>query len=465
MISAGRRNPRTLPKLPPWAKYVVAGIVLTCLVYAMLLLDRMDREPEVGPETLPGPPVVAVPELDKQILAEIDDGTRVARLQVEKEPLRHLLREAIDVGPSVAAALNMPAEMVPLEELRQDIGAWRMRWLYYEGKLAQLTGPRSGHPIDGYSIFDATVELANGEHVLATFSVPPDAFKVGDWVRVEGYLMKLRDVPYPLGLQSAPLLVGREMFPDYEDWPPVTELDRELLGGIDDSSAFMGDLPSRWIEDDQTEELWHLGAFVRDTADQHDLADWRKVEPLAIGEVYERIVRNEIPRGERMRIFGTLIRRRTIVAPPNPANIKYWTTAWVQTSSFGGHLIPIWVPGEVGPLPRRAQLEVRGYYYRWYVYDAERKRIRIPLFIAPDLHTFDLETDKTMGVVGGSIAGVATLALLFLIWSQRRAAKRSEQHSRDMDARRRRRRERVPSRDGAPTDEAAGATSPPPSGT
>ena len=448
MKSPGARaSRRILPPMPAWVRYVVAGFITACFAYAIWLLNRIEQAEE-SPE-LVLEKQVTVPELDEDILAQAKDATRRDRLQVEKEPLAHLLGEALDVGPSVAAALGMPASMIPVSELRKDVEEWRHRWLWYEGELVQLSGPRDGHPVDGYTVFDATIRLADGESVLATYSLlPPSSLStramvsVGDWVRVEGYLLKLRDTTYPEKLASVPMLVGRSIQRDYEDWPPVTALDDAMLAALDDSSLWPGDLAWRDVEDDQTEALWHLGAFARDTADQRTLADWRKIEPLSVAEPYDRLVAGEVARGEPMRVFGTLIRRRTIAAPANPANIRFWTTAWIQASGFGGHLIPVWVPGEVDELPMRAQLEVRGFYYRWFVYDSqEGNRYRVPLFVAADLDTFDLKTGERMQTIGVWLGGAALLLLIGLLWSQRSANRAALAHSRDMDARRRRRRE------------------------
>ena len=448
MKSPGARaSHRILPPMPAWVRYVVAGFITACFAYAIWLLNRIEQVEESPDLVLEKR--VTVPELDDDLLAQAKDATRRDRLLVEKAPLAHLLSEALDVGPSVAAALDMPASMVPIRELRESIEDWRHRWLWYEGELVQLSGPRDGHPVDGYSVLDATVRLADGESVLATFSLPPPGsvstramVTVGDWVRVEGYLLKLRDTTYPEKLSAVPMLVGRSIQRDYEDWPPVTSLDDAMLAALDDSSLWPGDLAWRDVEDDQTEALWHLGAYARDTADQWTLADWRKIEPLSVAEPYDRLVAGEVARGEPMRVFGTLIRRRTVAAPANPANIRYWTTAWIQASSFGGHLIPVWVPGEVEHLPLRAQLEVKGFYYRWYAYDSQQgKRYRVPLFIAADLDEFELKTGERMQAIGGWIGGAALLLVIFLLWGQRRASRAALAHSRDMDARRRRRRE------------------------
>lgn len=439
--SLANRNPRQLlPKAPPWVRFAMAGVIAACMAYAFTLLnafEKVDEDPDFVVEE-----VVPVPVLDDKLLATARDDTRPKRLRVEPEPLKHLLAKSIDVGPTVAVALGIPEEMVPVETIRTDSQQWRNHWLWYEGKLTRLSGPREGHPIDGYSIFEATIQLDDGNSVMTTFSVKPkDELKVGDWARIEGYFFKLRDLTYPDKLDRVPMLVGRTIERDYEDWPEITELDPKVFESLDDSSFYPGTLPFHGVAEDQTEQLWHLGAYVRDTAKERSFAEWRKVEPLSLAEPYDRLRDGKVERGEPMRIFGTLIRRQTIAAPANPANIKFWTAVWIQVHGFGGHLIPIWVPKKVGELPLRAQLEVRGHYYRWFVYDAKKQRLRVPLFLAADLDLFELDTNTTMIEIGKWLGGLILGLLVIAIISQRRAARTAVEHSRYMDARRRKRRE------------------------
>ena len=146
-----------------------------------------------------------------------------------------------------------------------------------------------------------------------------------------------------------------------------------------------------------------------------------------------------------MRVFGTLIRRRTIAAPANPAGIKFWTEALLQVREYGGTVVPIWIPQRVRELPDRASLEVKGFYYRWYAFETRtNQRRKAPLFVAADLDVYELEVPRTMQAIGVWL-GAAVVALLLLVWwTQRRSTLSSLQHSREMDARRRRRRERQP---------------------
>ncbi|MEO6593462.1 MAG: hypothetical protein ABIP94_01770 [Planctomycetota bacterium] len=439
MLATNR--PRLLPPISPVLRFAFLGILLAALVFFTMVWQPA---PPPDDTISPSEATVVVPRIDQTILAQALDSTRAQRLLLDAEPLRHLLVVAIDVGHSVAAALGMPATPTPVEELQSAPDSWRGRWLWYEGVLEELAGPHEGHPISGYSIYEATVRLASGKRAMAAFSIPPNnEIRRGSWVRIEGFLMKLRDTTYPLDIAGAPMLVGREIWRDYEDWDPVRELDPKILAKVDDTSFLPGDTTWHTIEEDQTEALWHLGAFVRDTADQRSLADWRRIGTLNVHDTYEQIIANKVARGTPMRVFGTLIRRSTIAAPPNPAGIQFWTVAWVQVRDFGGRLIPVWVPKRVAELPRRADLEVRAFYYRWFAYESQDNgRHRVPLFVAADLDTFHLEADQTMRQLSVGLAGAAAVLIALIWWAQRRSARQTVRHEHEMDDRRRRRRER-----------------------
>jgi len=292
------------------------------------------------------------------------------------------------------------------------------------------------------------VRLADGEAVLAAFSLPPEPdLAIGAWVRVEGFLLKLRDLTYPTAIDRAPLLVGRSLQRDFADWPPVTQLDPTLLGKVDDSSFWPGDLAWRTLEEDQTEATWHLAAFARDTADTRTLADWRRIGTLNTHEVHEKLIAGQIARGTPLRVIGTLIKKSVIAAPPNPAGIEAWTVGWVQVREYGGGvLVPVWAPKRV-EWETRAQLEVRGFYYRWQAYETlQNERRRAPLFVAADLDLYDLETGRTMQTIGTWLLAAFSAFVALAFWTQRREARRALEHSRDLDARRRRERQRAAAR-------------------
>lgn len=447
------KPPQLLPPMSPLVRLAIVGAIVAAMVYLAFGLERI--EPPPPPPEAPEPEVV-VPSIDRDLLARVADATREQRLQLEAEPLRHLLHAAIDVGPTVAAALGAPDRPVPLAELRAEPGKWRGRWLWYEGELLDLTGPRDGHPIRGYGIFEATIRMPGGEHAIAAFSIPPEqAIQRGAWVRIDGFLLKLRDTTYPIDVREAPLLVGRAIQRDYEDWGPVRELDAKLLAGIDDADFSAGSKMWNTIDEDQTEALWHLAAYARDTADDRSLAEWRRVPILAEATFFDDFRDHTVERGLERRIVGSLIQRKTIAAPANPAGIRFWTVGLVQVREYGGATIPIWVPKRVGELPMRAQLEVRGHYYRRFAFEAiNGQRHYVPVFVAADLTPLVVDPSPVMRQLGLGIGGVLLAMFVGAWWANRRMARESLQHQREMDARRRRRREQA----GHPTAPSSSAT-------
>ena len=110
---------RLLPPLPPAARFVILGVVIAFGVYVATLIER--TPPATTTAEPPPKVVVPVPDLDDQVLAGARDSTREERLVLEAEPLRHLLAKAIDVGPTVAAALGMPETPIAVPEVRTRI--------------------------------------------------------------------------------------------------------------------------------------------------------------------------------------------------------------------------------------------------------------------------------------------------------------------------------------------------------
>ncbi len=443
--------PTTPTKVPiPTGTIVRMGVAATLCAVLLYLAMFWQPVPVIDPTDLglAEPPLVAVPQIDHALLRKAQDQTREQRLFLEAEPLSHLLAQSLNVSDEAARALGRPQHMVPVAELRAAADEWRGRWLFYRGKVENLTGPRPGNPVPGYGIYEATLRLANGDAVLLAFSkTPGEGVHVGGWARAEGFLLKLRDVPFPTEVTEAPLLVCGELREDFQDWQPVRAIDPEQLAHVIDTQRD-GDRiePStdswRTIDEDQALPLWHLGAFARD-GDQRTPQQWRQVQALNAQEVWDAFKQDAVDRGTPMRVLGTLASLRTVAAHPNPAGIAEWTEAWLQLRDLGGKTIPIWVPKEVH-VPLGSSLEVRGFYYRRRAYESRRgQQYWTPLFVAADLDLFVFDPGNGMKQIG-LIAMPCALALIAgMFWSHRREARRSLAGEAALTARRRRRREKA----------------------
>ncbi len=428
-------------------RFSIAGLLGAVMLYlavfwepVVVLDDPATAEPEQ--------PMVAVPQIDSKTLAEAKDATHEERLFLEAAPMSHLLAQSLNVSDEAARALGMPRHMVPLDEVRKDPASWRGRYLYYRGKIEELVGPRPGHPVPGYGVYEARLRTQGGDAVLFTFSQPPaSGIQPGAFVRAEGFLMKLRDSAYPTPLDRAPLLVGARLREDYEDWPKVTQLDPEKLATVldvqkDGDRIVPADDSWRTLAEDQTLALWHLGSYVRD-GDAGTPEQWREVPALNAQETWTALKNNDVARGEPMRILGTLAALRTIAAKPNPAGITEWTEAWIQVRDLGGKTIPVWLPDSVRQ-PLGASLEVRGRYFRRYSYETRRgAQIWTPLFVAAALDPFVFDTSAGMKEISAYAFFGAALLVAIAFWSTRRERRRSQQQETDLIERRRRRRTRL----------------------
>ena len=433
--SSNSPQPAPSQSLPtgPLIRIAFLAVLLGSMIYVVAFWSPTLP---IDPSELAVPPaMIEVPQIDHEALARVKDRTHEDRLFLEGKPLGHLLELSLNISPDIADALGRPAEPVEIADLRQRPDFWRGRWIFYKGRVEALSGPRKGHPVDNYDIYEATLRLANGETVLFTFSKPPnEGVHVGGWARAEGFLLKLRDASFPRELSAAPFLVGKQLQRDFDDWGPVTEIDAEILSRVIDT-RLEGDrtVPSadawRSIDDDQRPPLWHLGAFAMAHEDI-PLEEWRRTPILNAHSTWEAYKLNEVERGTPQRIIGTLVMSRSISAQPNPAGIKRWTEAWLQVRDLSGKTIPVWIPKKVD---RRigTTLEVRGYYFRRYAYESRRDKMYwTPLFVAAGLPVFDLDTGPGMREIGWiALSGTSILILLAFFGAHRESkrAKRIEQ--------------------------------------
>ncbi len=431
------------------------GILLSLLLFLAFFYEQPNPN-DLGKL----PPVqhqdVATPVLDEQIMAMIEDDNRLERLRIKPEVLSHLLEKSSQVVPAVADALGMPSEAIPIEQLQAQPESFRGRYLGYTGVLRYLSPGREGHPFSGWQIREGWIDTESGERLLF-FVSDHDSEEIklpkeGDFVRVEGFFMKLRDMNLPEEVNKAPVLVGPEIFPDYEPWEPTYELDPTILAEIHDGAFINGrweDLQDmeRYVLESQGMPLWHLTNYVLSQEDRISALDWRKIPPLVSKEDFDSYrrstpaSRNEL-RGEPHRILGSFIQARTHAAKPNPLGIEAWTEAWVQVRDIGGQTLPVWIPKRIGNIKRNIAINCRAFFYRLMAYKTLKgEMMYVPLFVASDLHPLEpLPEHPVMQTVKFIlVAAVALIALIFFQMN-RRMKKQRLVHEEEMVVRRRRRR-------------------------
>ncbi|MBK8976061.1 MAG: hypothetical protein IPM29_09050 [Planctomycetes bacterium] len=444
---AKRRAPR--PLIADWWKIIAMGVVLAGLIHVAFFYETSPAQP-LGS----GPPVapmqVEVPIVDRDLLATVRDATRAERLDVEAAPLAHLLELSVRVVPTIAVALGMPEEPIPLSVLRADPSVYRGAYLAYEGKLGHLAPGAPGHPIEGYQIHKGWIDLEDGEKVLFQVSLPPKDIAVGDWCRIEGFFLKLLDSNHFPTANQAPLLIGPELFSRFEPWAPVAELDpaafASMRDGIVENGWFvdMQDAERGLAESEQDETLWLLASYV---AHRHGGPDdtrekWASVAPFVTKEQLDRTKYGQVQAGTPFRLLGRFIRAEWSVASPNPIGVTHWTQAWVQIRELGSKVVPVWIPKKIDAFTYNEGLEVRAYYYRRLVYPSRNDAtVFTPVFVAADLDRYQPwpEHPTTTWVKYGFVVAVLGVIALFFV-SALRDRRARDQFELDRLERQRRRR-------------------------
>jgi hypothetical protein len=445
------------------SRVLALGVALGVVLFVVLWpVSKPSVKPP--PSVTSGRVQIAVPELDRELLATVADATPEQRMMIEPEALSHLLEKSLSVVPTVAEALGRPEQPQAPSILAAAPERFRGSWQWYRGRLAYVSPGKSGHPVEGYRIFEGFLELEGtegpGSVVMFRASRLGKDVRVGDWVRIEGFFLKLRDSLVLPEAQRAPLLVGPEIVKDFEPWPRVESLQPDMFAGLADGIFAKGEgRRARFeivdeqdarddLESSQSEPLWYLAAHALQFrgGPTDTLLDWREVPAFVKPDQYRALAfGNDVPRGTRFRLLGTFVMSRWFAAPPNPVGIAYWSTVWVQSADLGGKLIPIWVPRKIENIEFGATLEVRAYWFKRLLYEARAEGGSLaltPVFVAADLDRFVQlpESSAAIAVKYGFAALVAGVVVLFYLMA-RGDRQRTELHEAALVERRRKRRQ------------------------
>lgn len=442
----------------PLAKIAGMGTVLAVLCYLAFFHDFGSNAIDPTEVNVLPVPTVSTPTLDPDVMATIADESREKRLVLEPEPLAHLLATSLNVSSAVGQALGMPKDPVPVEFVRTEPSYYRGQYLWFKGELEKLEGPAPGHPVEGYSVYTALIRTPGGEPIQFYFSLEPlaDGLQVGDWVRVEGYFFKLRDMVFPTRIEKAPVMVGARLRPAFEDWGEVTAFDADLLRSVRDVHWVEGEDGSReWVPqvdgertliEDQAEPLWNLAAYARSETGG-TLEQWRAHPALDLERF--KLLRDDDNRdevGTPYRVMGTFIFASRFRAPPNPAGIEHWSEAWIQVHDLGGKLIPLWIAQDIGSDWQRGDpVEARVFYYKRLSYEPEfgdATQVLTPVFVGARLDRYRAADQPLASTIGWIFLGISIFVVGLFIFVARRDRTSSARFEEKRTERRRRMRAR-----------------------
>lgn len=451
-------NPKAGGRLPTMvserAKIAVMGVVLALMLLAIFWPDRTnpdDQPVNVRPAVVDVEPF----ELDPQILAEIKDATAVERGERERRPWSHLLEKSYNLSSAAATVLDLPDAAANIPTLRANPSSHRGDLIWVKGRLEEFK-PGIEHPIRRALAYEGRLRTADGEHVIFWVSKPlPEAVQAekDPWVRVEGFFMKITDQYRnpDADILGAPVIVGPRVYMAYPDWHAVDKLDPTVLARV--ANAVWIEEEERWENDtdmrtmmveSQDVPLWHIASYAIRHFEQVAGTDQHFRNIFELIDQYKKFRTGGYEQGSSWRLRGTFMTRRTYHAAVNPVGIKYWSEVWLRIPRMGSKLIPIWVPRDVGDWRFGETVDVDGFFFKNYGYEAvEGQPVHTPLFVAGGLERYELKTHPLYSWIGlGFAIFVALMAFLFFSMN-RRAKRESEEYKAKLVERRRNRRTRT----------------------
>jgi len=247
------------------------GLLLGLVLFLYLLPNHEGMNPSVPPIEREVTNVEAF-QPSRQILKKVRDATTADRSVINADAMQHLLKLALNVTPDIAEALQMPERQIPIDDLRAHPDRFRGHYLWFKGQLNHFEPTQTKHPIHGYKIYEGDLQVPRRDGtpdvVFFYVSKPADTdLKAGDFVRIEGYFMKLRDDHLLAKAEKGPLLIGRQLKRAYPDWQAVDQLDHSVLvrvenpiwkndTWINDRDAWLG------LPESENVPLWHLASFA-----------------------------------------------------------------------------------------------------------------------------------------------------------------------------------------------------------
>ncbi len=396
------------------AVLLFAAVVLGTIVWGGL--SRFTRKKEgTKAEPLVHSPQVPIPVVDRTLLARVKDETKIQRFTNEPEAYEHLLVTATRIVPGTLRAMGLPEEPIPPDTIRRSPDLWRGKPLFYEGEVVFLKPPE---PIPGMRDFQRTegrLRTDDGETILFAVIEPiPEGITLGSFARIEGLFFKLRDENFPEKVEKAPFLVGPVLRRAFRKFPPVKELDPDLLAtirdGTDREAEIIEDLP-----------FYHLCSWV---ANRPDKSKWRRSLPEIEREDAVHMVHADgtIPRGASFKIVAELLWVQIEAAEANPLRVDFWTKAWLYHPTIG--TIYVKIPGRVSKTDWKTgdDVVVFGAFMKRYRYETgATNSLRpgdrykdVPFFVSDDLLPLVILENEANVIFRAAVTGAIALLIIIL---------------------------------------------------
>lgn len=417
---------------------IIAMCVALVLVIGAYVFNELGAEAKRAAEQtagdLPavGEATIEVPSPPPGLFEGVADGTEEQRVLIEHQELEVLLAFVRSLTPTHYETLE-PAWLDGGEAaaLEADPAAHRGDYYSVRGEVLDL---RERVSPSGSKYWAALLRTADGLAVHARAPRLADGdVAAGRWARLDGLFFKRFADQGPSGEWiDGPLIVGSAFVRSYEDFGPVTEIERELLLGItDDALDAKGSFPDV--------VRWRVLAWLRDMP--ADAIDWEAATVLD-GALMDRILADgDEYRGQPFILPVSRVQAQSRKAVgENPARLDTVYESWIGNQNWTSHSPTLFAlsTARTEELAIGDKVEGRLVFLRNMAYDTvDEVRRKVPVFAAYELEAFEPRNDITLHVLGAAFIGFLVVLTIVIAVLWRREQARSKELQEKLVARRR----------------------------
>ncbi len=352
--------------------------------------------------------VIITPRID---LAELEsltgDATPEQRVLIESGALEELFTPARMLSADHFEPMNgrdLTAELAA--RIVASPGEYRGQLFRAYGVIEAIDAFDGG----GTAHYRGRLRLEDGGTAwFALLKLPTDWGKVGQFVRVDGLLLKVYRGQTEAGRWvDAPLLVSRQAERAYPRMEPVTALDPMVFADVQDDSA-------EGITGQPFFPFWTLVSYAQNVPE--GAIDW-DAAPVLDKEIMEAIFEDGSEwRAKPVRIPGSeVLAIWHLAQPENPVRIPRMIEGWAGNWDWG-RVIKFSAPVGTTELKRNDYMTARGFFLKNLSYEPRDGGVAVvPYFV---LHSFESHTpvrqENPMSVVFGLVA-IGVLVLVGLVY-------------------------------------------------
>lgn len=385
---------------------------------------------------------IQFPEVDAELLAEVEDDESVDRVELEPGPFSMLLKAGRGLLPGHLEVMGSPR--LPFADVRERSDQFRGLAFQERGEVRflEIYARAIGEADETWAL----IRTDEGEEYWYVSLIPPTELfgPGGNYVVTEGFYFKLytRSFENQDGERervTAPLLVGRELRPSVRKIEPVMEVDPLVLAGVRDAE-FREDRP---LED---AGYWHLMSYARNLREDQDRVaqEWQEAVPLDAQAIRTLVDQPGLYRGRPFRLYGRTTYSFWRACGENPLRLKYASHGFLYKWELDDQYIRLAAPGRTSDA--RSILENIGlnsellvYFHKMWAYvDKDDQPRRVPVFVVASMQPRETKRSPLEREIVLVFLGLFALGLVGFAWLIRRDRKQAEVAAAALRARRRR---------------------------